>query len=95
MLVTDALTDTWNEGDLFFRLQLALLGILAFRSRFGPWVYGIMLEIPSLSCPIDSSGLIIRPGLNLQTSLVFGWEKLIFLPWQLIRGGIKTAPAGS
>ena len=76
----------WSMSLVLFGIHLVLLGYLIFRSRYIPWIIGILLVIDGLGWVIDSIGPYLLPNLPLGFITITFFGELIFMLWLLIRG---------
>jgi hypothetical protein len=76
----------WSMSLVLFGIHLVLLGYLVFRSRYIPWIIGILLVIDGLGWVIDSIGPYLLPNLPLGFITITFFGELIFMLWLLIRG---------
>ena len=76
----------WSMSLVLFGIHLILLGYLIFRSRYIPWIIGILLVIDGLGWVSDSVGPYLLPNLPLGFITITFFGELIFMLWLLIRG---------
>jgi hypothetical protein len=76
----------WSMSFVLFGIHLVLLGYLVFRSRYIPWIIGILLVIDGLGWMIDIVGLYLLPNVPLSLPTITFFGELIFMLWLLIRG---------
>jgi hypothetical protein len=50
---------------MLFGIHLVLLGYLVFRSRYIPWIIGVLLVVDGLGWIIDSVGPYLFPNMPL------------------------------
>lgn len=76
----------WSLSLILFGIHLALLGYLIFRSRYIPWILGVLLFINGLGWTIDGIQPYFFPTANLGFIFVTFFAEILFMLWLLIRG---------
>jgi hypothetical protein len=86
MLSTNAFSDGWAIGAIFFGLHLALLGYLVFKSGYIPRILGVLLIIAGLGYPIDSFAVFLFPDYDVTIAMFTFIGELLFMLWLLFKG---------
>jgi hypothetical protein len=76
----------WQIGLVLFGIHLVLVGYLIVRSRYVPWILGILLIINGLGWMLDSLGPYVLPNANLGFTFATFFGEIFFMLWLLIRG---------
>jgi hypothetical protein len=87
MLATEAFSDGWAIGFVFFGLHLILLGCLVFRSGFIPRILGILVGVAGLGYTVDTFGGFLWAGYDLSIGLYTGWGELLLMVWLIFMSG--------
>jgi hypothetical protein len=84
----------WHVGLNLFGVHLLLIGLLAYRSRFMPRIFGVLLVIAGLGYLVDGFGAVLVPGyaLDIGRFTFVGEAALMF--WLLIKGSRMTFSRG-
>ena len=86
MLLLNSFRYDWSLSLLIFGIHLALLGYLICRSRYVPWIIGILLALDGLGWVINSLRPYLYPNANLGFFFSMSFVELIFPLWLVIRG---------
>ncbi len=78
---------------LLFGIHLCLIGYLIFRSKYIPWILGIVLAIDGLGWIVNSLQPYLYPNADLHFVFVTFFGELIFMLWLLIAGWRIRDPA--
>jgi hypothetical protein len=82
----DAFGDVWAAALVLFGLHLAVLGYLAYRSRFVPRAIGVLLAVAGAGYVIDSAAAVVSPhSIPTLSSVTFLGEFLLAV-WLVARG---------
>lgn len=94
MLLLDLNDHAYMIGHIFFALWVLPLGLLIYRSRFLPRVFGILFPLETLTGLLAVLVHFLSPDLALETNLMClgAATEIAFTLWLLIRG-IRRAPA--
>ncbi len=76
----------WDVGLALFGLHLVLLGYLAYRSGYMPWLLGLLLAVAGLGYVIDSVGVLLAPGSLPQIAVFTFAGEVLLLVWLLVKG---------
>ncbi len=85
----------WSFGLIVFAVHLVLLGYLIVRSRYVPWIVGVLLLIDGLGWAIDGLQPYLLPNVDMPWLFITFFGELIFMPWLLIFGWRLREPAVS
>ncbi len=83
----------WNFGLIVFGVHLVLLGVLIVRSRYVPWIIGVVLVIDGLGWITTELQPYLYPNVNVDGLFVTFFGELIFMLWLLIFGWRLKEPA--
>jgi len=86
MMSLNAFRYGFHFGLVFFGIYLGLLGYLVWRSRYIPWVLGLLLAISGLGYFASALQPYLFPGINLSFATYTFFGELIFMLWLIIRG---------
>ena len=86
MLLLNSFRYDWSLSLLIFGIHLALLGYLICRSRYVPWIIGILLALDGLGWVINGLRPYLYPNANLGFFFTMSFVELIFPLWLVIRG---------
>jgi hypothetical protein len=82
----NAFDDIWKAGLSLFALHLALLGYLAYKSRYVPRWVGVLLVIAGLGYLVDSLGVLLVPGYSLDVAMFTFVGEPVLMIWLLVKG---------
>ncbi len=71
---------------IFWGLWLFPMGYLVFKSRYVPWILGILLIIGCFGYLIDSFAVFLLPNYKASLALFTFWGEVLFPLWLLIKG---------
>ena len=84
----------WSMSLVIFGIHLVLLGYLIYRSRYIPWIIGILLVIAGVGWVIQSLKPYLYPNARLGFIFITSFAELILPLWLVIRGWkIQEPPA--
>jgi hypothetical protein len=85
--------DIWHVSLVLFGLHLVLIGYLACKSGYVPWVLGVLLVIAGGGYLVDSFGGLLVAGYTINVAaFTFVGEALLML-WLLVKGRNVTLKA--
>lgn len=94
LLLLHAFRYGWQIGLVLFGIHLVLVGCLIVRSRYIPWIVGVLLIINGLGWMLDSLGPYVLPNANLEFTFYSFFGEIVFMLWLLIRGWKVRPPGG-
>ena len=94
-LLLHAFRYDWSFSLIVFSIHLMLLGYLIVRSRYIPWIIGVLLVIDGLGWAIDGLQPYLFPSADIPWLFVTFFGELIFMLWLLIFGWRLREPASS
>ena len=71
---------------VIFGIHLVLLGYLIYRSRYIPWIIGVLLVIAGVGWVIQSLKPYLYPHARLGFIFITSFAELILPLWLVIRG---------
>ena len=83
----------WSFSLIVFGVHLVLLGYLIFRSRYIPWIIGIIIVIDGLGWIVNCLQPYFYPTANLGFLFITFFGELIFMLWLLIAGWRLREPS--
>lgn len=83
----------WSFGLILFGFHLVLVGWLIVRSRYIPWLIGILLILDGLGWIVTGPQAWLYPSAHLGFLSITYFGELIFMLWLLIRGWKIPEPA--
>ncbi|MGP3962133.1 DUF4386 domain-containing protein [Nonomuraea sp. 3N208] len=86
----NAFHDIWDAGLSLFGLHLALLGYLAYKSRYVPRWVGVLVLIAGLGYLVDSLGRLLVPGSSIEAAMFTFVGEVVLMIWLLVKGGHVT-----
>ena len=96
MLSLSAFRYGFHFGLIFFGIYLWLLGYLVWRSKYIPWILGLLLIITGSGYFATSIQPYLFPSIRLSFAIYTFYGELIFMLWLLIRGWkISEIPTGN
>lgn len=81
----DAYYAIWGVGLVVFGLHLAGLGLLVFRSRYIPKLFGVLLLLAGVGYVAEYSARLLWPDFSVPLSSA-GWAEPVFMLWLLWDG---------
>jgi len=82
----NAFTNIWDAGLVLFGLNLFVLAYLAYRSRYVPRLFGVLLAIAGLGYVFDTALRVLVRGSSSDVSAMTGIGEFVFALWLVIRG---------
>lgn len=76
----------WSLSLVIFGIHLVLVGYLIYRSRYIPWIIGIVLVINGLGWIADSLQPYLYPSIDTNFLFVTFFGEIVFMLWLLIWG---------
>ena len=86
LLQVQRFNDGWTAGLLIFGGHLIVVGILAWRSSFVHWIFGLLLLVAGAGYLVDSLAALVNPSYSLELALYTFVGEVLFIFWLLIRG---------
>lgn len=86
LLKLDTFHDIWFGGLILFGVHLALVGYLAYRSRFVPRVIGVLLVVAGAGYAFDTVAALLADGTPFPVSTVTFLGEFLLAIWLLVRG---------
>ena len=83
----------WSFSLIVFGVHLALLGYLIYRSRYIPWIIGVILVLDGIAWIVDSLQPYLYPSVNVDWLFFVFFAELILMLWLLIFGWRLREPA--
>jgi hypothetical protein len=85
-LLLHAFRYDWSFSLIVFGVHLVLLGYLIYRSRYIPWIIGVILVLDGIAWIVDSLQPYFYPSAHLEWLFVVFFSELILMLWLLIFG---------
>lgn len=76
----------WSAGLLLFGIHLALLGLLAHRSRYVPRLLGVLLVVAGAGYVLDTTVAAVTTGSPFEVATVTFVGELVLAIWLVVRG---------
>jgi hypothetical protein len=76
----------WSFGLIVFGVHLVLLGYLIYRSRYIPWIIGVILVLDGIGWIVDTLQPYFYPSAHLEWLFIVFFSELILMLWLLIFG---------
>lgn len=86
-------TDGWMVGQFFFGIHLGVVGVLALRSHFIHWLFGVLLVVAGAGYFVDGIATLASPAYTVELAMFTFVGEVLFMFWLLIRG--PRLPAAS
>lgn len=84
--LVEGFDDGWMVGQIFFGLHLVVVGVLAWRSTFVHWIFGLLLVIAGAGYLFDGAAVLAIPAYGLELAMYTFAGEMVFLVWLLVRG---------
>jgi len=88
--LVEGFDDGWMVGQIFFGLHLVVVGVLAWRSPFVHWIFGLLLVIAGAGYLFDGAAVLAMPAYGLELAMYTFAGEMAFLVWLLVRGFRRT-----
>lgn len=88
----DSWIATWHTGLIFFAVHLLLLGYIAYRSKFVPRIFGVLLVGTGLAYLADGVGLVLIPDYSISVAAFGFFGEVAFIFWLLTKGARLSPP---
>lgn len=86
MLSLKAFRYGFHFGLVFFGIYLGLLGYLVWRSKYIPWILGLLLIISGLGYFASSLQPYLFADVNIDFAVYTFYGELVFMFWLIVRG---------
>ncbi|TMR22527.1 DUF4386 domain-containing protein [Nonomuraea turkmeniaca] len=82
--------EIWDGALGLFGVHLALLGYLAYKSRYVPTWVGVLLVIAGLGYLVDTLGALLVPGYTFEVSVFTFVGEAVLMIWLVVKGRSVT-----
>lgn len=86
MVALRSFKNHWYFGLIFFGIHLLFLGYMVYRSKYIPWILGIILMIAGVGYLLTSIRPYAFPGIKIDFARYTFYGEILFMLWLLIRG---------